>query len=80
MAIVIRAHFDGKVSVPDEPLDIPVGPLEAELRVADDKLSAEEIERRLDALDRLAARARHGLDLPEEALSRESAYEPPRGL
>ena len=33
MAMVIRAHFDGKVLVPDEPLDLPVDePLELELR------------------------------------------------
>lgn len=80
MSIVIRAHFDGKVIVPDEPLDLPAGPVEAELRPGHSRLPQEEIERRLAALDRLASRAKHGITLPQEALSRESAYEPPRGL
>jgi hypothetical protein len=32
MSIAIRAHFDGKVFVPDEPVDLPVGKV-AEIRV-----------------------------------------------
>ncbi len=47
MSIVIRAHFDGKGIVPDEPLDLPIGPLEAELQPGDSRLPQEEIERRL---------------------------------
>jgi hypothetical protein len=33
MSVTIRAHFDGKVIVPDEPVDLPVNqPLEVELK------------------------------------------------
>jgi hypothetical protein len=80
MSIVIRAHFDGKVIVPDEPVDIPIGPLEAELRPPGPHLSDEEIKRRLEALDRFEELAVRGLSIPNEALDRESLYDPPRGL
>lgn len=34
MSLTIRAHFDGTVIVPDEPLDLPIDqPLELELTV-----------------------------------------------
>lgn len=34
MGLTIRAHYDGRVIVPDEPLGLPVGePLEADLRL-----------------------------------------------
>src|SRR6266700_2995508 len=33
MPVTIRAHFDGRVIVPDEPVELPVGePLEVELK------------------------------------------------
>jgi hypothetical protein len=81
MSVVIRAHFDGKVIVPDEPVDLPINePLEAEFRIAEARLSAEEIVRRRAALKRLASRAIHGLNIPDEALRRENMYEPDRGL
>jgi len=81
MATVIRAHFDGKVIVPDEPVDLPVDqPLEAELRVSEARLSPAEIEKRRAAIKRLAAKAIHGLNMPDFAFSRESIYWPPRGL
>lgn len=36
MSVIIRAHFDGKVLVPDEPIQLPVDcPLEIEVRVLD---------------------------------------------
>lgn len=80
MSIVIRAHFDGKVIVPDEPVDIPIGPLEAELRPDDALLSPEEVEQRLAAWDALDEHLVPGLNIPDEALRRESMYEPDRGL
>ena len=81
MAIVIRAHFDGKTIVPDEPVDLPVNePIEAELRVPEAKLSPREIRKRRAAIKRLAARAIHGLNVSDFAFSRESIYWPPRGL
>lgn len=42
MSTVIRAHFDGKVLVPEEPLQLPIDhPLEIEVRVleTEDELS-----------------------------------------
>ena len=34
MSVKVRAHFDGKAIIPDEPVDLPVDkPLEAELTV-----------------------------------------------
>ena len=88
MAIVIRAHFDGKVIVPDEPVEIPVGPLEVEIRLksgalpppGDALLSPEEAERRLAAWDALDEHLVSGLNIPDEALRRENLYEPDRGL
>jgi hemoglobin-like flavoprotein len=78
MAIVIRAHFDGKVIVPDEPLDLPVGePLVAEIRNA----SASEARRRvLEAWEAFTANPVADVHISDESLRREHLYEPPRGL
>lgn len=79
MPITIRAHFDGKVIVPDEPIDLPVDqPLEVELKplVAEDAetprvLSIEETRKRLaQATGRIT-----GPSIPLEALRRENLYE-----
>ena len=77
MAIVIRAHFDGKVIVPDEPVDIPVGPLVAEIRNA----SASEGRRRvLEAWAAFTANPVPDVPISDESLRREHLYEPPLGL
>lgn len=77
----IRAHYDGKTIVPDEPLDLPVNqPLEVEARVVDERLSDDEIKRRKAALKRFVAHAIKGVHIPAEAFRRENMYEPPRGL
>lgn len=55
-------------------------PVEAEFRIPEPKLSAEEIKRRLAALRRLEATAVKGVDIPLEALRREHTYEPDSGL
>jgi hypothetical protein len=81
MAIVIRAHYDGKAIVPDEPVDLPVDtPITAELTVIEEKLAPADIKRRLAAWRRFSARAVKGASIPLEALRRENMYEPPRGL
>lgn len=81
MSVVIRVHFDGKVFVPEEPVDLPVNePIEAEFRIPDVKLSPAEIRRRRAALRRFAARAVKGVNIPPEALRRENMYDPDRGL
>jgi hypothetical protein len=76
MTWTIRAHFDGRVIVPDEPIDLPVNQtLEVELKPfpAESPVSARE--RRRAALQRVAARAIHGLNIPTEVLRREHLYE-----
>jgi len=81
MSVVIRMHFDGKVFVPDQPVDLPVNePIEAEIRAPEARLSPKEIKRRRAAIKRLASMAIPGLKLSDFALSRESIYWPPRGL
>jgi hypothetical protein len=76
MAIRIRAHYDGQVIVPDEPIDLPVHQaLEVEVRpvvAAGDEAS--HAERRV-ALERFLARAMHGLKISDESLRRENLYE-----
>jgi hypothetical protein len=79
--MAIRAHYDGKTLVLDEPVNLPVDqPLEIEFRVVEDRLSDEEIKRRRAALRRFAAHAVKGVEIPLEATRRENMYEPPRGL
>jgi hypothetical protein len=61
MALTIRAHFDGKVIVPDEPVDLPVDqPLEVELKPieaeADRSQGEQSVEERLRRLERTAGR------------------------
>ena len=74
MAVRIRAHYDGKTFVPDEPVDLKIGePVEVE-RI-ERKLSAAEIKRRRAALRRIASEAIPGLNIPDEALRRENMYE-----
>lgn len=79
--MAIRAHYDGKTIVPDEPVDAPVNqPLEIELRVIEDRLSDEEIKRRRAAIRRFVSKAIPGLIVSDYAFSRDSIYWPPRGL
>jgi hypothetical protein len=72
MSMIIRARYDGKFLVPEEPLDLPVDePLELELR-----LVGRPNEGRLkEMIDRLAARPLSGHAPPAEALRRENLYE-----
>jgi hypothetical protein len=80
MAVVIKAHFDGKAIIPDEPVDLPVNqPLEFELKQPADELKWDPDKAR-EAIRQIAARAVHGLSIPDEALRREHIYEPDRGL
>jgi hypothetical protein len=77
--MTIRAHFDGKVIVPDEPLDLPVGQeLEVDLRrtpVAEERLERDAvIKERLRRFAQAAGRIK-GPSIPLEALRRENLYE-----
>lgn len=79
MSVKITVHFDGKVIVPDEPVDLPVNqPMEAELTIGKSKTGRSSV--REAAWQRLKELQIAGLSIPDEALRRESLYEPPRGL
>ena len=70
-----RAHFDGKVVVPDEPVDLPVNAsLTVEVRplLATAPADSATIARRLAALDRFRAGAVAGASIPDAALRREN--------
>ena len=83
----MKAHFDGKVIVPDEPVDLPVNtPLDVEVRpkgwVSSQVAAAEEAAkdpadtaRRLTALKRFVERhSVKGTNIPAEMLRREHLY------
>jgi hypothetical protein len=79
MSITIRAHYDGKVIVPDEPLDLPVDqPLEVVLEpvveAGSESSSQQTIKERLERL-RQATGIISGPSIPLEALRRENLYE-----
>lgn len=76
MVVRIKAHFDGKTIVPDEPVDWPAGtPLTVEWAHPAGVAPAPTVEERLAALDRLKSLAVKGINLPDEALRRENFYE-----
>ena len=81
MSVVIRAHFDGTNIVPEEPVDLPVNQsMEVEFRIADTRLSEDEITRRKAAWKRAGSRAVKGADISSDALRRENMYESTHGL
>ncbi len=74
MTVNLRAHFDGRVIVPDEPVDLPENqPLTVQVSLPPVKvLNASAAEA---AFDRLMNMAVHGTNIPDEALRRENMYE-----
>jgi len=75
MAIVIKAHYDGKTIIPDEPVDLPVNqPLELELKQQPQWLPWDP-EKAEEAWKRLKSRRIRGLRIPDDALRRENLYE-----
>jgi len=80
MSVIIKAHYDGKAIIPDEPVDLPVNePLEVELRSSPEFLPWDS-EKAKEAWERLKSHAIPGLNIPDEALRRENMYDPDRGL
>ncbi len=75
MTTSLKAHYDGRVIIPDEPVDLPVNtPLELQLSPA----AKEPNERDLQEARRRLARATGFLKHPPpppEALRRESIYD-----
>ena len=76
MTVRIKAHFDGKAIVPDEPVNLPAGtPVTVEFAALDTLSTFGSLEDRLTALNRLASMALPGLKISDEALRRENLYE-----
>ena len=74
MSVRIRAHYDGKAFVPDEPVDLPVGQ-GLELYVELPGEAEDDFARRRAALRRIASHGVRGTNIPLEALRRENLYE-----
>lgn len=75
MKVAIRARFDGKVFVPEEPVDLAEGEevwVFAVPQATGKRVSKEEA---LTALERFVSRGVAGVNLPDEALRRENIYE-----
>jgi hypothetical protein len=77
MSVVIRMRFDGKVFIPEDPVDVPLNePLDFEYKPPEPKWDPEKAK---EAVKWLTSRAISGLNIPDEALRRENLYED-RGL
>jgi hypothetical protein len=75
--ISIRAHFDGKVIVPEEPMDLPVNTaLNVEVRpcLISAPVDQATIARRLAGLERFVVGGATGASISAEALRREGLY------
>jgi hypothetical protein len=76
MTVRIKAHFDGKAIVPDEPVTLPVGTqLVVETSIPISPGPPTSLEERLAALHRIASRASNTPGIPLEALRRENLYD-----
>jgi hypothetical protein len=75
MVVRIKAHFDGKTIVPDEPVSLPPGTsVVVEAGVPTRRTPAPTVEERLAILHRIASRACMTPGIPLEALRRENMY------
>ena len=76
MRLCIRAHFNGTVIVPDEPLEIPANrPLTVHVTVDPPPLDDAGQRRRDAAIDRFLSKPVAGADIPNWALTREHLYD-----
>ena len=76
MSVMIRARFDGKVLVPEEPIYLPLHQLlDLEWKSPADNISLDKQEQAHAALQRLLVRAVQGAVISDEALRRENMYE-----
>jgi hypothetical protein len=72
--IRLTAHFDGRVIVPHEQIQLPPGePLTVEVETRESS-STESVEARRAAMERLNSRPIKGLSIPPKALTREAMY------
>ncbi|MDQ3813712.1 MAG: hypothetical protein M3347_07150 [Armatimonadota bacterium] len=79
MTKTIKAHFDGRVIVPDEPVSLPLHqPLKVELEIEEtEQVEAVKAGRIAERRRRLRQATGHikGVTIPLEALDRENFYE-----
>ncbi|MBI3909498.1 MAG: hypothetical protein HY320_01025 [Armatimonadetes bacterium] len=78
MSVTIRARFDGRVIIPEEPVDLPIDqPLVVELTPVpreEEKPSEAVIRQRLRRLEEASGRI-SAPPIPAEALCRENLYD-----
>ncbi|MCS6831234.1 MAG: antitoxin family protein [Armatimonadota bacterium] len=77
MKTLIHARYDGKVLIPEEPLQLEEGQI-VRLEIIAPACQSEASlsrERRRQALRQLVATAVEGASIPDEALRRENLYE-----
>ena len=72
MSMTIKAHFDGRVIVPDEPVELNTG--EQVEVIIKERHRARTADERRAALKRITSRAVRA-NIPLEALRRENMYE-----
>ena len=75
MTTKVRAHFDGRVIVPDEPVAWREGQEVSVVMESQDMSPSVDPERRRKALEEFFALALPGHYIPDEALRRENIYE-----
>ena len=80
--MTVRAHFDGKVIVPDEPVRLPINmPLDLDIKPANGnsahlpKPSEQQVRAGLDALERIVSPGVSGGNIPDETLRRGHLYD-----
>jgi len=72
----ILARYDGKVIVPEEPVDLPVDQrLQVDLQLLPSEALQTPLVQRRAALERFLSRPIYGVNLPDEAMRREGIYE-----
>ncbi len=74
MAMRIRAHYDGKTIVPDDPVDLPINQ-SLVIQLAVEKPQRRRTSSKDAAWRRLLAGRVSGVRIPDEALRRENMYE-----
>ncbi len=76
MKTLIHARYNGKVLVPEEPLELEEGQRVTMLLVdPTQQTEGLSVEEKIAALKQFVEGGVHGVNLPLEALSRESIYE-----
>ncbi len=76
MTTTIQAKFDGRVLVPEEPIDLPVNEiLTLDVRQPRFVRAMPSMELRRNAHQQLAVDAVSGVNLPDSALQRDGIYE-----